>query len=1123
MAQDEAYRKAEAKIAEALRTGATELDLSGSHTIHSIQALTELPESLVQLPQLRTLDLSDNYLVSLPDFLRQLTQLRVLDLSNNRLKALPESLGELRCLRVLNVDGNQLSSLPESLRQLSQLEMLNVGAIRTNQLRELPEWLGEFQQLRTLEAAGNHLTSLPESLNQLSQLQELNVRGNEFSTVPDVIGKLQELETLWICENEFVSLSDSIGCLSRLKKLYLGYCRGCGCTLPELPKWLRKLKLLKLLAIQGCGVERLPTWLGELTDLQVLCAECNHINDVPTSLGFLENLRILGLGSNPLSPELAAAHEQGIDAVKEYLRAKAEDQIVLNEAKLILIGEGEVGKTSLLGALRGDKWEENRPTTHGVEVKIRSLVLDVPEDFTLPQGGSRGTSGEGDVASGNCEDAEPSPGLKARPSRGEGEAKRITFNGWDFGGQNIYRHTHQLFFTAPAVYLAVWNPRRGPEQCCVDEWIKMVRQRAYDESRPDDRPHILVVATHGGPNERSAHIDEQLLRDEFGDLIAGFHHVDSKTGYGLDELKQAIAREAAAIPSVGRSVPKSWKNLLDALQKRSRKNPYITYKQFLGVCGRQKIKADLAGTYAAILNELGYLICYQNDEVLQDTVILKPEYISKAISYVLEDQVAKDQNGLVRHDRLSEIWDDLARDERDRYPAELHRIFLRLMDRFDLSYQVVMPNENDPATSLVSQLVPGGRPKDWEQSWPSKPEPGDTEQRRICRLVDVETGRPTEVDGLLYRLIVRLHRYSLGRNNYFDSRHWKTGLILDDGINGRAFIEEIAGDVYVTVRAAYPDGFLGNLCGEIRSLIDQFWKGLDCRLSVPCHSLCRGLHELEELVETRRRGIAEIRCSVCRKFHEIDSLLIAASPKLPMEIVAAELRKVREQLCEVHADVAAARLGIATLDTDVREMIGQANEQFDLMMRAMTDLAKDGPRLFSFHPVDPGFWDKPKWISEKFRLTLWCEHSRLPLHVVANEPGRGVYEVDLKREWVKKAAPVLKVLSGTLSLALPITAPAAKFVMDGATYDAIEKQLNFGKACADSFLSAGDKAGEWLSGGEDSELNRGRVQLAEGSQLRELHALLKSVDPGNAFGGLARVQNKRREFLWVHEQFKNEY
>jgi hypothetical protein len=39
--------------------------------------------------------------------------------------------------------------------------------------------------------------------------------------------------------------------------------------------------------------------------------------------------------------------------------------------------------------------------------------------------------------------------------------------------------------------------------------------------------------------------------------------------------------------------------------------------------------------------------------------------------------------------------------------------------------------------------------------------------------------------------------------------------------------------------------------------------------------------------------------------------------------------------------------------------------------------------------------------------------------------------------------------------------------------------------------------------------------------LRKFQVLLKEKDPG--FGGLVRVQNKRREFLWVHPQFVGEY
>lgn len=201
---------------------------------------------------------------------------------------------------------------------------------------------------------------------------------------------------------------------------------------------------------------------------------------------------------------------------------------------------------------------------------------------------------------------------------------------------------------------------------------------------------------------------------------------------------------------------------------------------------------------------------------------------------------------------------------------------------------------------------------------------------------------------------------------------------------------------------------------------------------------------------------------------------------------------------------------------------------FDWLLQSFADEAKDGPRLFSFEAVDAGFWDKPNWISQKFRLTLWCEHSRLPLPLLTGDEKRGVYEVELTREWVKKAAPILKVLSGTLSLALPIASSGAKLGMDAASYKAVENQLGFGKACAESFLKGGEKVGDWLTADgltsdNDTEMESGRGVRARGAVLRELHALLKVKDSSDSFGGLARVQNKRREYLWVDLRFASEY
>lgn len=1106
------------------------LDLRGNK-------LVSLPECVGQLKKLERLDLRDNLLTTIPDYIGQLTELQSLDLGSNPLERLPERLRQLRKLTTFNINSIQLTSLPEWLSELRQLQRLDLGG---NQLSCLPDFVGKLTRLQSLELESNQITSLPECVGQLTQLQLLDLRNNKLTSLPEGFGLLTELQSLNLAGNKLKSMPNSVGRLMRLQSLDLGNNQlSClpdvlgdftqlqslglgGNQLTNLPECLPQFRQLQNLDIGNNQLNRLPDFLGQLTQLQNLILQNNQITVLPDSVGQLTNLQTLDLGrnqltslpdslgqlklllrldlgenlltslpeclsqltqlhmidleGNQLNPELEAAYEQGLDALIVFLKAKAEDQIVLNEAKLILIGEGEVGKTSLLGALRDDPWVEKRKTTRGVEVDIKSLILTDSDSGT-----------------------------------------EITFNGWDFGGQNIYRPTHQLYFTAPAVYLAVWNPRRGPEQCCVDEWIRMVKHRAFDEDRSNERPRILVVATHGGPGERLAHIDEQQLRDEFGDLIVGFHHVDSKNGDGVSELKSSIAHTAVSIPSVGRKVPTTWKNMLEALRKRSRKDPYITIKQYRNICRRHKISHDLASTYAAILNELGHLIHYNNDSDLQDIVILKPEWLSKAMSYVLEDEQVMEQNGLVSHNRLSEIWEGTNRSKQERYPNDLHPVFLKLMEQYDLSYRVVLPEANTQETILIAQLVPGGRPSGWDQAWPEKPSKGDSERTQICRIVDSETGRTNDVEGLLYRLIVRLHRYSLGRRNYYESRHWKTGMILDDGPNGRAFIEEIGGDIYVKVRAAYPERFLHLLCEEVRWLVSYFWRGLNCLYAVPCDLPCKGLLELDEMYDNLKEGIDKIRCPVCRKYHSISGKLSTSTPKPTVNQVLDELKQGQKEI--LHG----METGFAEVSTNLRRLISLADEQFAALMTTLTDPAKAGPRLFSFESVDPGFFDKPKWVAQKFRLTLWCEHARLPLPILADDSKCGVYDIELTRDWLKKSAPLLKVLSATLSLALPVAAPAAKIVMDQANYDAIEDQLKFGKVCAESLLKGSKDIGEWLTGNDELEANSTRELLAEGSALRELHAILKVKDPTNNFGGLVQVQDKKYNFFWVHEKFKSEY
>jgi hypothetical protein len=803
-------------------------------------------------------------------------------------------------------------------------------------------------------------------------------------------------------------------------------------------------------------------------------------------------LQVLDLSDNPLNPDLAAAYAQDTAAVMQYLRAKAEGEVPLNEAKLILVGEGEVGKSCLLGALRGDNWIEDRPTTHGIEIK--------PVVVTDSDSGTE-----------------------------------ITLNGWDFGGQRVYRPTHQLFFSESAVYLVIWKPREGPQQGFVKEWITLIKHR-----EPDAK--ILVVATHDGPGQRQPDIDRQELTDLFGnDTVVGFFYVDSKPNSeqkackGIAELRAAIANVTAYLPGMGRTVPKKWQETREKLQERNQ--PYLPYSEVLRLCADQNIDHQQAELFIQISHRLGLLTHYHYDPILQDIVILKPDWLAKAISFVLDDEMTRRRNGLVKFAHLSQVWSHPPFAGEDGYPPDLHPIFLRLMERFDLSYKVVLDpaSKEESAASLVAQLVPDNRPKQLP-NWGEQPQDGDRQQVQVCRIVD-DRGQLAPAEGLFYQLIVRLHKYSLGRNNYNNSVHWQRGLMLDNDYNGRALLEHVGTDVKITVRAAYPERFLAYLTEEVKWLVESFWEGLNCNIMVPCIAPCgmetpgHGLFEVQKLIESKKKNRPEFPCPIsgCDEWQNIDQLLNNAATNPPpsqaigldqfQAVVKDELKVIRRDLVTLdHRNQHRHQ----ALSKDQQTILSQIDQQFAYLMQMLTDEAKDGPRLFSFKPVDPGFFDRPKWISEKFQLTLWCEHSRKPLPVL-NPPGskQGVYELELNREWFTKAIPYFKLVTGTLSLVLPVAASATQYMLDDATYAGIKQELDLGQKSLELGIKGSNIAVDWFTQRDSADFDQGEAIRAQGSMLRELHALLKEKDPG--FGGLVKVQNKRREFLWVHPDFVGEY
>lgn len=83
----------------------------------------------------------------------------------------------------------------------------------------------------------------------------------------------------------------------------------------------------------------------------------NPLKILPPQLGRLESLETLDLTNLKLTDPPPEIVEQGMEAVLAYLRGKQEDERPLWESKLLVVGEGGVGKTQLLRALRKKEFQ----------------------------------------------------------------------------------------------------------------------------------------------------------------------------------------------------------------------------------------------------------------------------------------------------------------------------------------------------------------------------------------------------------------------------------------------------------------------------------------------------------------------------------------------------------------------------------------------------------------------------------------------------------------------------------------------------------------------------------------------------------------------------------------------
>jgi internalin A len=573
------------------------------------------------------LNLSDNQLTSLPPEIVKLTNLTSLDLSRNQLTSLPPEIAKLSNLINLDLRRNQLTILPLEISRLTKLTYLDLGS---NQLTILPPEIARLTKLTRLDLRRNHLTSLPPEIGSLTNLIRLDLWSNQLTSLPPEITRLSNLANLDLSDNPLTSLPPEIAKLTSLTSLNLSDNPLTG-LLPEIIS-LTKLTSLDLSRNQ---LTSLPPEIISLTNLTSLDLSKNHLTSLPPEIARLTNLTNLDLSRNhlPIPPE-TLDNSNEVKAIFAALAGLVSGER-LNEAKMLVVGNPEVGKSSVVEQLLYGTFNPKKETTLGVEINDEMKVVQ---------------------------------------SEVEDEGEPVKLNIWDFGGQEIQHSTHQFFLTTRSLYLLVVNARKGDQLSNIEYWLKLL------ESSGGASPIIIVInQTDQLKGQRPLNLDRKALQDKYN--IRDFVETSCATGEGIPALKAAIAREVGQLKHVHDIWPREWLAIKQRLKDLHA--DYIPVEKYLEICGEENLNdEDLRQSLLGLLNDLGVAILFPGD-----TQVLNPRWVTRGVYGLLTSaQLVKDQ-GQFDLKNVGEILAGVVPDAHVHYPSHSHERLIKVMQRFQLCFE----------------------------------------------------------------------------------------------------------------------------------------------------------------------------------------------------------------------------------------------------------------------------------------------------------------------------------------------------------------------------------------------------------------------------------------------------
>ncbi len=628
-------------------------------------------------------------------------------------------------------------------------------------LRKIDESRWEGQRITKFDLSDIGLSALPAEVGKFRALLRLHLDRNNLVILPPEIGELSDLRTLSISANQLCTLPAEMGRLSELRELDLSSNK-----LTELPPEIDQLGALVELDLSGNQLTALPPEIGQLTELTRLFLHGNPALAIPES--------ILGPTREQVSGRDRKLAARPHDILNFYFAQKqgaaAGTLRPVNEIKVMLVGRGGAGKTSLRRFFMGEPHDKGERETPGIAL----------DSFRL-----------------SCRKG------------------KMLVRLWDFAGQEITHALHQFFLTEGCVYILVLDPRSNTEMQDAEYWLGLLKR--YANGAP-----ALIALNRQDSRKGGYNVDRWALLERFP-FIRGFTPTNCDKREGCVELRHKLSEAIDSMKDTEPPhlmVPKTWLAVMKACYGEARSRPraperslllllkmaghgvpsvgkqYLKLKEFRQICSKNgETEPAKQESLARLLHQLGAVLHFVDEPRLRDTAVLNPHWVTDGVYRLLRYKDGPGSDGTMT---LAEALIALPTEK-----EKEARFLLRLMERFEMCFPI---NEGENGVLATKWLIPGAlddfQPMAITAAW----------KRPGCvRLRYVFDPLP---EGVLPRFIVMTHMLSEGKPR------WRHGVVLEDG-RAAALVRRGEKRNHVEVTAFGPDAERLRLLEFIQGTLDR--------------------------------------------------------------------------------------------------------------------------------------------------------------------------------------------------------------------------------------------------------------------------------------------------------------